>query len=47
MQAELQHGIRVEIGAATQVAFQLSDAGKTETITVHCEARGVQDDRSV
>jgi len=31
MQTELQHGIRVEIGSATQVAFQLSVAGHTET----------------
>jgi hypothetical protein len=42
MQTELQHGIRIEIGSATQVAFQLSVAGKTESITVHSEAHGVE-----
>jgi hypothetical protein len=42
MQTELQHGIRVETGSATQVPFQLSVAGKTETITVQSEARGVE-----
>jgi len=42
MQTELLHGIRVEIGSATQVAFQLSVAGKTETITVQSEAHGVE-----
>src|SRR5882757_4653973 len=42
MQTELQHGIRVETGSATQVPFPLSVAGKTETITVQSEARGVE-----
>jgi Carboxypeptidase regulatory-like domain len=37
MQTELQHGIRVEISSATQVAFRLSVAGKAETITVRSE----------
>jgi hypothetical protein len=42
MQAELQRAIRVEIGSSTQVAFQLSVAGKIESITLQSEAHGVE-----
>ena len=41
MQTELQHGIRVEIGAATQVLFQLRLVENKESITVRAEAHSV------
>jgi len=42
MQTELQKGIRVEVGTATQISFQLQVAGTRESITVPEEARAVE-----
>ncbi len=42
MQTELQSGIRVEIGTATEVRFQLRVAENKETVTVTGERRAVE-----
>ena len=42
LQTELQNGIRVDVGAATEVQFQLRVAENKETVTVTGETRAVE-----